>query len=187
MEKIIKIALLGSMPKGDATRSTWTDWKQEYISKIQVALPQAVFLHGDLISDSAGPEMVVGHDLWLIRQSDIVIVNASEKVGAGTAQEMILAKYFHKPVVSVLPRNTHHRKDEVVFHGTIVHDWMHPFLKVSSDNISETIEDAIAWIQKYVSANKEYVAKDITVFDELIGNFENQEKEMVDAYCKNGW
>lgn len=59
----LKIALLGSIPKGDKERSNSIDWKIEYIEKIRVAIPQAQFLYGDLISDSVGPELVVGHDL----------------------------------------------------------------------------------------------------------------------------
>lgn len=145
--KKLKIALLGSLPKGDEARKDFTDWKIEYVEKISVAIPEAIFLHGDLISDSEGSEIVVGHDLWLIKRSDIVIVNAPSKIGAGTAQEMVLAKQFGKPVISVVPSKTHHRKTNVTFHGKTMDEWIHPFLDLSSDVVVENIEEAIIWIK----------------------------------------
>lgn len=75
----MKIILLGSIPKGDEIRKKWTDWKTDYIEKISKSIPDANFLHGDLISDKEGPEVVVGHDLYLVKHSDIAIVHAVEK------------------------------------------------------------------------------------------------------------
>ena len=57
----LKIVLLGSLPKGDEARKTFADWKQEYIEKIKHTIPEAIFIHGDLISDKEGSEVVVGH------------------------------------------------------------------------------------------------------------------------------
>ena len=90
----VKIALLGSIPKGDEARENFVDWKTEYTQAINSAISGAIFLNGDLISDSVGSELVVGHDLWMIKHADIIVVNAPAKIGAGTAQEMVLAKYF---------------------------------------------------------------------------------------------
>jgi nucleoside 2-deoxyribosyltransferase len=113
----MKIALLGSIPKGDDVRQGWVDWKTAYTRAIRRRIPDAEFLHGDGISDNAGAELVVGHDLSQIQQSDICVVDGSRKVGAGTAQEIVVAKYLRKPVVTVIPKNSHHRKTNIVFHG----------------------------------------------------------------------
>jgi hypothetical protein len=181
----LKIALLGSIPKGDEERKNWMDWKTEYTQKITQAIPQAQFLHGDLISDNVGPELVVGHDLWLIKNSDIVIVHATSKIGAGTAQEMVLAKSFKKPLISILPKNTHHRRSNVVFHDVTIADWIHPFISVASDFIAEDIEEGIAWIQKFLENPKEM--KTLAVFDKAISSFEEELPDITESYRKQGW
>jgi GTP:adenosylcobinamide-phosphate guanylyltransferase len=180
----MKIMLLGSLPKGDEARKSFVDWKKEYIEKLTSSIPGAKIIHGDKISDSVGPELVVGHDLWLLKGADILIVNAKSKVGAGTAQEMVLAKYFKKPVISVIPKDSHHRRSNVVFDGENVEEWIHPFLFVSSDLIVENIDEAIPWINYYMKNPSKAKIKDISVFDKAIGKFEKELKEIVGKYKK---
>ena len=181
----LKIALLGSIPKGDEERKNWTDWKAEYVEKINKIIPQAKFLHGDLISDNVGPDLVVGHDLWIIKNSDIVIVHATSKIGAGTAQEMVLTKYFQKPLISIVPKNTHHRRTDVVFHGANIEDWIHPFIYVASDFVAENIEEGIEWIKRFLkNLNK---VKTISVFDEKISLFEKELSDIEKSYQEQGW
>ncbi len=169
----MKITLLGSIPKGDDIRAGWTDWKNEYKQGIQKVLPKAVFLDGDAISDNAGPQLVVGHDLSMIKHGDICVVDARSKIGAGTAQEMVIAKHLRKPVVTVIPKDTHHRKSNVTFHGVTLKDWIHPFLYVSSDYVAESVEDAARWIAKYASTDKtKRKVKDFSIFEEAIEQYE---------------
>ena len=167
------IMLLGSVPKGDDIRKDWIDWKNAYTKTLKKLLPGVSFIHGDSISDIAGTELVVGHDLFQVKSADICVVDAQTKVGAGTAQEIVYAKYLKKPVVIVIPKNSHHRKTGVVFHGNVMQEWVHPFLKVSTDYIAESIEDAAEWIKKYIDSPESYKIKDISVFDNAIKKFES--------------
>lgn len=178
--------LLGSLPKGDHARTTFHDWKHEYMEKISQAIPESRFIHGDLVTDSIGLEMVVGHDLWLVKHSDIMIVHATSKIGAGTAQEMVMAKHFKKPVISVIPKDTHHRRSHVPFGGIIMEDWIHPFLYVSSDAVVENIDQAISWIRDY-QQGKTAPVKDFSVFDDTVSQFENGLGDIVQEYKKQGW
>ena len=175
----MKIALLGSIPKGDDIRKGWVDWKDDYKRIILEAVPGAEFVDGDAISDNAGPQMVVGHDLALIKGSDLCVVDARSKIGAGTAQEMVMAKYMKKPVVAVIPKDTHHRKTNVVFHGVKVEDWTNPFLLLSSDYIAGSIEDAAHWIADYASGcTMDVQIKDISVFEQAIQYYEEHRREV---------
>lgn len=182
----VKIMLLGSIPKGDHVRKNWTDWKNDYIKKIKQAIPSAVILNGDLISDNKGPELVVGHDLWLVKHADISIADARSKVGAGTAQEVFFAKLHKKPVISIIPKESHNRKSNIVFHGVTMDEWIHPFLLVSSDYIADTIEDAIAWINNHY-VKKKIAVKSIFVFEDMIKKFESEMPEVVSEYKERGW
>jgi uncharacterized protein len=168
----MKIALLGSIPKGDNVRANWTDWKESYMHTLQTIVPDATFVHGDDISDNQGAHAVVGHDLVQVKRADICVVDAQTKVGAGTAQEMVYAKYIKKLVVTVMPKDTHHRKTDVTFHGVLLDDWVHPFLYLSSDYVAVSIEDAANWIKQYFKNPSAYKIKDISVFDVAVDDYE---------------
>lgn len=183
----MKISLLGKIPKGDEAREGFVEWYREYVDKISEKVPEAEFLHGDFIKDTEGSERVVGHDLWLIKHADIVVVDARDKIGAGTAQEMVIAKHFKKPLISVIPQDTHHRKSNIVFDGTNIEDWVHPFLDVSSDYIAESIDDAAAWIKKFSCGEITQQIKDVSAFEKSIDTFETELSDVVDKYRKQGW
>jgi hypothetical protein len=183
----MKIILLGSIPKGDEVRKNWTDWKTEYIEKLTAAIPDVNFLHGDLISDKEGAEAVVGHDLYLIKHADIAIVHAASKIGAGTAQEILMAKQFNKPVIAVIPKDTHHRKSNVVFHGTLIEDFINPFLFISTDYVAENIEDAIIWIKNYSKNPQEIKIKDFSVMEQCVDTFTKKFPELATKYRNQGW
>ena len=178
----MKVVLLGSLPKGDQVREDWVDWKTTYIGTLTQAVPGIMILHGDMISDNVGPEIVVGHDLWLIKHSDICVVDASQKLGAGTAQEMVLAKLYKKPVVTVLPKDTYHRRSNITFDGIEMNEWIHPFIVVASDYIANNIDEAAAWLNTYASNPKKLNIKDINVFEAAISRFENKFPDIVSDY-----
>ena len=167
----MKIALLGSIPKGDSERWGWADWKPEFINAITHHVADAVFLNGDAVSDALGPSLVVGHDLSMVKEADCVVVDATSKIGAGTAQEMVIAKLFAKPVISVVPQDSHYHKSEVTFHGQLVKNWIHPFISVSSDFVANSPEDAGRWIARYLG-DPNFKAKDMSVFRECIEEFD---------------
>lgn len=183
----MKIALLGKIPKGDEARKDFVEWYKEYEEILQAVLPSAQFLHGDLIKDKEGSMRVVGHDLWVVKHADVVVVDARSKIGAGTAQEIVLAKYFKKPLASVIPKNTHHRRTNVVFDGVTIEDWIHPFLDVSSDYVASSIEDAALWL-KSLEGNLEKIAvKGISVFDDAVSEFERALPKIHGKYKGIGW
>ena len=107
---------------------------------------------------------VVGQDFGYIKRASLIVVNAEEKIGAGTAMEMVTAKYFKKPVITVIPKDTHHRRSNVVFHGKLVDDWIHPFIWHFSDIVVESV-DEIEDIKKKLESTE---IKGISIIDEAI-------------------
>ncbi|MDP8246651.1 MAG: hypothetical protein P9M00_00785 [Candidatus Tritonobacter lacicola] len=156
--------MAGSVPKGDAEAKIFNDWRSKYKQLLQKFF-EADFIepyHKEL--DEGDFLAVVGQDCRHIKDSSLVIVNAEEILGVGTAQEIVIAKYFNKPVISILPKDTHHRRPNVVFHGKLVEDWIHPFIFTFSDFIVESI-DEIEKIKGEIFSSK---IKDISVIDEAI-------------------
>lgn len=170
--KIMKIYLAGSVPKGDEAAKTFDDWRSRYKETLQE------FFNADFIDpyyrelDESDFLAVVGQDCKHIKDSSLVIVNAEERLGVGTAQELVIAKYFSKLVVSVLPKNTHHRRSNVVFHGKTVEDWIHPFIFAFSDFIIENIKE-IGKIKNEIFSS---AVKDVSIISKAIQHFDAIQK-----------
>lgn len=166
--------LLGSIPKGDDVRGKWIDWKTDY-KKILSQFDNVEFVDGDAWKDETKPFLLFGHDLNLVKSSDIVIVNAEKKIGrgigVGTAQEIMVAKYFSRPVITILPKNTHHRRSNIVFDGTLISDWISPFLLSTSDLVVETVGDSLPWIKEYMEYPENKKIKNISIIDDAIASY----------------
>lgn len=166
-----KIVLLGSVPKGDKERESWPDWKSEYKQAFSI-IPDTEFADGDEWRRENLPFETVGHDSFIIKSADAVVVNAQVKLGAGTAQEMVIAKYFSRPLVAVLPKDTHHRRSNVVFEGENIKDWIHPFILNFSDVVCQNLEEAAEWLKDYQANPAGKSIKDITIIDQAIAAYQ---------------
>lgn len=160
----MKIYLAGSVPKGDENAKTYYNWRTEWAKELATILPDARIIEPyDRNINEEDFLLVVGADSRHIKYADLIIVNATEKLGAGTAIELAVAKYFTKPVITILPKDSHHRRSNVVFHGKLVKDWIHPFIFTFSDYVLENIQQ-IDGIKDKLNTN----IKDITIIDNAI-------------------
>jgi len=165
-----KLCIIGASPKGDELRKNWTDWKIKYQKELS-KIDDLEILFGDQWLDETRPFITFGHDSDMIKKCDAVVANAENKVGAGTAQEILIAKYFSKPVVVILPKNSHHRRSDVVFNGELVQDWIHPFIYSTADYIAENLEAAVEWIKSYQLNPAAKKIKDILIIDQAIAEY----------------
>jgi nucleoside 2-deoxyribosyltransferase len=166
----MKIYLAGSIPKGEEEEKTFSNWRQRYEEVAGAVFPDATFITpkaGEV--DETDVVLVLGKDSHSIKISDLVIVNAEEKLGAGTAMELVIAKYLGKPVITILPKDSYHRRPNLTFNGTLVEDWVHPFVAAFSDFVLEKIED-VAGIKDKIFSNP---PKTIRVIDEAISRRED--------------
>ncbi|MFA4930293.1 MAG: hypothetical protein WC570_00285 [Patescibacteria group bacterium] len=160
----MKIYLAGSVPKGDKDAKSFDDWRvryrqavseyidAEYIDPYERDLPEDDFL------------CIFGKDCLQVESADLLLVCAENKPGVGTSQELVIAKMFKKPVITVLPKDSPSRRSNVVFRGKMIKDWIHPFIFAFSDVI---IED-IAEIGRVLPELKEMVPKDISIVEEAM-------------------
>ncbi len=161
----MKIYLAGRVPKGKEEAENSKNFTDSIIPHIK--LKNVEFIKGEKKDlDESDFLLVFGWGCSHIKNSDIVIVDARERMGVGTAQEMLIAKYFGKPVITLLPKNTYHRKPNLEFNGKNIADWIHPFIYSTSDIIVESekdLESAIAKVTK-----KEIKIKDISIIEDSI-------------------
>lgn len=175
--KTKKIYLAGKVPKGSDEKDV-LDWRCQYyetLENIDFLTP----INDGL--DYSKPEIVFGHDCFLIEESDAIIVDASRKLGAGTAQEMVIAKYYNRYVFTVLPKDTHHRRPMLNFDGeSIVDDWIHPFVYASSDRIFISHDECIDYVKgAEFLRSLQYSPKGISYIDDARASYlksaENEE------------
>lgn len=170
----MKIYLAGSIAKGSEEAKDFIDWRKQYASVLSQHFTNAEFLipgFGEV--DETDHLLVLGKDSIRIKMCDLVVVCCEEKIGAGTAMELVIAKYFKKPVVTVLPKGTHHRRTNLPWNGTTIKDWIHPFIGAFSDFVIERIEDIETIKDKIFSTP----VKDITVIDDAVARREVQLKK----------
>ena len=157
--------LAGSIPKGDKELASYVDWRAEYLRVIAKTVEIGPSIDPNIFYDLEGDSKgVFGADTYLLTQCTHMIVNATEKLGAGTSMELVIAKYYGIPVITVLPKDTHHRRSNLKFHERLVQDWVHPYIDIFSDVI---IED----ISEFADALKKLEGKEIkkmNVIDESV-------------------
>ncbi len=167
----MKIYLAGSVPKGNEEAKSFIDWRKEWFDKIQKFLPEAELSDPSVALQFEGDSLAVtGADCWLIQQCDLVLVNAQSKLGAGTSMEYLIAKYFKKPIITILPKDTHHRRSNVVFGENNLEDWIHPFIDTFSDTVIQNVNE----LQKAWEEVKSREIKDIKTIDRAISYFRSK-------------
>jgi hypothetical protein len=160
----MKIYLAGSVPKGDKEAESFRDWRADYIKILKDVFDAEFIDPYDRLLDESDPMAVFGADCNHIKDSSLIIVNAESTMGVGTSQEMVIAKYFKKPVVTVLPKESHYRRGDIVFRGQKIADWVHSFVAVFSDFIIEDIRG----IENIKAELSRCEPKDISIIDESI-------------------
>lgn len=166
----MKIYLAGKIPKGDEIGKV-PDWRADYakilndISGVEILSPE------DDPLDESQSLLVFGHDCYFVKLADVIIVNASAKLGVGTSQEMLIAKYFQKPVISILPKDTHHRRTNLQMPAAVVPDWIHPFIFSTSDLVVENISEALPWLKSYEANPKSQNIKNLGIIDEAVEKY----------------
>lgn len=162
--------LAGKVLKGTEI-SLHADWRLEYTDSIRHVADVVFRTPVNPLLDDGRPELIFGHDCYLISTSDFVIVNAETKLGVGTAQEILIAKYFAKPVLAVLPPDSHHRRRHREMYGNIVHDWIDPFLCSSVDMIFGSLGELCDFLALEAGELRDIPAKTLTIIESAVEEY----------------
>ncbi|MFA6099868.1 MAG: hypothetical protein WC750_03225 [Patescibacteria group bacterium] len=120
---------------------------------------------GDFNLDENDARLILGRDCFMINLADVVIVNLTDDISVGGSQEMLIAKYFQKPLVGIAPKGGKFNKAEAEIRGKIFKDWVHPFVAVPCDAIVEDIEGVAEYIKSFLTKVTEPI-KDLSILDE---------------------
>lgn len=143
----IKIYLAGwsfnSLPNGITE-----NWREEVIKKLSKFLPGAIFLDPSKRSmpedDSKG---IFGRDLYLIKNSNYILINGELPLGLGTSQEILIGRVFGVTPIFVCGIDGHYRKRNIKINNVLYQEWFHPFVPTTC-LVVETLEEAVDVIKK---------------------------------------
>jgi hypothetical protein len=82
-------------------------------------------IRSDDVSNSRG---VFLRDMFQSVIADVIVVDARESCGLGVGSEAAMSFCAGGQAIFITPPNSHYRRDEVNLLGTIVHNWVHPFV-----------------------------------------------------------
>lgn len=152
--KKIKFYLAGRIPLVGEKDIDY-NWRDKYTKIIKSIVPQAIVLDpSKRLINEADSKALFGHDLFLIKVSDILLVNAEIQLGLGTSQELIIAKYFQKPIIAISPKGSYYFRPYIIDGNTLNGGKHHPFLISVVDIIIENILELGTAIEKIQAGSR---------------------------------
>jgi hypothetical protein len=158
------------------------DWRDAFCAKlselsgIEIVNLDPTKADKDFDHDQGNPKLVVGRDSFMIKQADVVIVNLTDDISVGGSQEMLIAKYFNKPLVGIAPRGGKFRKTEKELYGRVYKDWIDPFASYSCDAFVENIKQAANFIKTELQ-DPDFKPKGIETINQSIEYYQTKHHE----------
>ncbi len=170
-QKVYYVYLAGKVRKGSEIQHS-SDWRKFYTRSL--ARKDINFLTPEYSKeDNSNSLLVFGRDSTIIKNSDLVVVDASRKLGVGTAQEILISKYYNKPVLIVIPKNSAHRKTTLKMHNNqTIKDWINPFIVETVDFIVDDHLTAINNINNIETLIVKNNTKGIDIINKSVSAFE---------------
>ena len=85
----------------------------------------------------------MNYDLYLVKHSDLIIVNFNSLSSIGTAQELMLAHTLNKPIIGMIPEDKYEQ-----LHPWYKEECMKIF-KYDSDKLEETVQKIMRYIWRF--------------------------------------
>ena len=124
--------------------------------------------------DQTSPQITFGVDAYSIKNCDVLIVYLSDDISVGGSQEILIAKYFKKPVIALVPFGGKFNGSTREYMGKVIRNYKDPFVFSTCDIIVSTIEEVAASL-KSIKALRPIT---IDIIEELSQDFEqNQLKD----------
>lgn len=125
-------------------------------------------------SDESDPKQVFGRNAAMIKSADLVIVNLTDDISVGGSQEMLIAKYFMKPLLAIAKKGGKFNKEEKEIFGKKYAHWKEPFVVVPSDAVVENIDEAAEFIKLFFSHAGKRISKEIAFIDDAVEHYEKK-------------
>ncbi len=170
MTKPLKVYIAGKVSK-DSVFGTH-HWRDEFCRVLE-KLSKIKLTNIDPTKsgvDQVDPESVFGADALMIHRADVIIVYLSDDISVGGSQEMLIAKYFKKPLIGLAPFGGKFNGSTKEYFNKKVDNYKDPFVFSTCDVVCKDIEEVGEALVNITNIKP----KDITLIDDLVKQFENQ-------------
>lgn len=152
-------------------------WRDEFCGKLsQLSGKELVNLDpARLDSSIESPEMIFGFDVDLISQCDVFIVYLSDDISVGGSQEILIAKYLHKPVIGFAPYGGKFNGSRREHFGKIIENFKDPFVFATCDVVCGTVEEVGEALKTIDTINP----KSIKVIDDYREKYRNSINDII--------
>ena len=99
------------------------------------------------------PQLVFGADSYLISQCAVVIVYLSDDISIGGSQEILIAKYFKKPVIGLARHGGKFNGSDKEYFGHLVKNYKDPFVFTTCDVVCKTVEEVAESLKTVTKAS----------------------------------
>jgi hypothetical protein len=123
----------------------------------------------DDLSDFAA---LFGRDLYGVQIADAVVVDARQRRGLGIGIEMAAAKLYAKPLVAVVPRDSHYHSTRLAMRGGVVNDYVHPHVRGLCDEIVPDFAAAGRWLATHLTRRS--AVKGAEALDEAVAAYKQR-------------
>lgn len=151
--KQIKVYIAGKVSPGSSMGTSF--WRDDFCRRLEEKSGFNI-VNLDPTSQKVLPfdsQMVFGRDSFMIKESDLVIVNLTDDISVGGSQEMLIAKYFSKPLIGIAKEGGKFVNKNFNDFGRIV-DFVHPFVFSTCDAIVNDEDEAAEWIKNHFGRQK---------------------------------
>lgn len=146
-------------------------WRDEFCAKLS-ELSGLELTHNDPLSIDEDPEnyeAIFAKDVSLIKESDCFVVYLSDDISVGGSQEILIAKYFKKPVIGFAPVGGKFNGASREMQGKHIDYYKDPFVFSTCDVVCGTVEE----VAKNLKNIQKIEIEDITLIDRLMEKHKN--------------
>jgi hypothetical protein len=139
--KKLKIYVAGKMSKHSGFASD--HWRDDFLGEVS-RLSGIKIISFDPVNatkDYRDPEIVFGSDAHMISEVDVVIVYLTDDISVGASQEILIAKYYSKPVIALAKRGGKFNLKSKLVVGETIKNYKHPFVYSTCDVVCENVEE----------------------------------------------
>ena len=137
----MKLYIAGKVKK-DSSFGTH-HWRDGFIAELS-RLNDTTYEHLDPLGrevEGMSPQEIFEKDCRLIAECDVFIVYLSDDISVGASQEILIARFYKKPVIGLAPKGGKFNEATREMFGKMVTNYKDPFVFSTCDIVCSTIED----------------------------------------------
>ncbi|MFA6588586.1 MAG: hypothetical protein WCT08_06005 [Patescibacteria group bacterium] len=131
--------------------------------------------------DHTDSKLIYGRNCYMINMSDVVVVYLSDDISVGGSQEMLIAKYYGKPLIGLAPKGGKFNLAKKEIFGRVYKKYVDPYVFIACDKVVGNMTELAKALKKGDWKKKK--VKNIKIIDESLRyykqNFLKQDKYLI--------